>query len=781
MSTAGTLESAKTFFAYPSKPQELGEAIIKACGFHNLRESPVTVKPWPQSDIAGKSLSAEILKEIQTSRYLYADITNLNFNVTYEIGYAIGCGIPITLFRNTALATDNERLQEIGIFDTLGYHKYANSEELGRLLEVPNSTSHTLEVAIDTKSPIYLALPDQLTDDEIRLIARVKKSRIRHRSYDPQEQGRLSPTHAIASVAASAGVATILAPASRHNPSIHNMRVAFIAGLATGMGKLLLLMQRGDTPIPLDYRDQVAIYNHTDAIDDLVAEFVPHVYEQVTAPVTYSQSDNQTFLQKVSLYSSAAENEFPTLSSYFVRTDHFERILRGEVQLVVGRKGAGKTALFGQVRDQIRANRQRIVLDLMPDGFQLLKFKELVLDRISEGSKQHVMTAFWEYLLLLEICHKLLDVDQYKSKTDHTISELYSTLLDKYRADNYVPEGDFAERMSQLLDPIGNSLSQEIGTQKSAALLDSKTVTRSIYRHDVPQIRKIVREYLKHKNGLWILFDNLDKGWPPHGLTDLDAISFRALLDAMNKIRDVLRNDGQICNGIVFVRHDVHEWILRESADRGKTATLIVDWSESDLLREIVRQRIVASTKSGDVSFDSLWYQLCCSHVAGEESSQYIIDRSLMRPRSVIDFIQLCRSRALNLSRSKIEEDDIKAAEEAYSNDLVINMGFELRDVMPSLEGILYKFIEGPTWVSTKFVLDTIRELGLRDGDVDKAFDLLIWFGILGVVRDSTEVTYIYSVGYNFDRIMAVAKRAGGGDAVLCFNPCLWAALELKS
>src|SRR6185437_1813728 len=100
---------------------------------------------------------------------------------------------------------------------------------------------------------------------------------------------------------------------------------------------------------------------------------------------------------------SSAENELMEIGHYYLETDEFRRALRGEVRVVAGRKGSGKTALFAQLRNKLRKHKSRIVIDLRPEGFQLLKFKERVLDYLEEGTKEHTITVFWEYLLLLEI------------------------------------------------------------------------------------------------------------------------------------------------------------------------------------------------------------------------------------------------------------------------------------------------------------------------------------------------------------------------------------------
>jgi hypothetical protein len=49
------------------------------------------------------------------------------------------------------------------------------------------------------------------------------------------------------------------------------------------------------------------------------------------------------------------------------------------------------------------------MVDLKPEGYQLIKLKEDLLSYLTEGSRQHLITAFWEYLLLLEVTYKVLE------------------------------------------------------------------------------------------------------------------------------------------------------------------------------------------------------------------------------------------------------------------------------------------------------------------------------------------------------------------------------------
>jgi hypothetical protein len=65
--------------------------------------------------------------------------------------------------------------------------------------------------------------------------------------------------------------------------------------------------------------------------------------------------------------------------------------------------------------------------------------------------------------------------------------------------------------------------------------------------------------------------------------------------------------------------------------------------------------------------------------VKGEESSQFLIDRCLMRPRFLINLFGYCRGYAVNLGHQKIEPEDIDKGLKAHSDDLVRDIGQEIR------------------------------------------------------------------------------------------------------
>lgn len=95
--------------------------------------------------------------------------------------------------------------------------------------------------------------------------------------------------------------------------------------------------------------------------------------------------------------------------------------------------------------------------------------------------------AFWEYVLLLEICYKILEKDREQHTRDHTLYDSYRTLADLYHADGYETEGDFSERMSSLMEKISTEYRAKHGDQTNVRLNTSK-LTEMLYCHDVKHL-----------------------------------------------------------------------------------------------------------------------------------------------------------------------------------------------------------------------------------------------------------------------------------------------------
>src|ERR1035437_4478790 len=325
-----------TFFAYPSVPGLIGDAVERAVW--NLRDKSRTtvVQSWRETDVAGRFIAEQVLNKIEEAQGFAADVSQLNFNVTCEIGFALAKGKRVVLTRHQGLQPTPPLIADVGIFDTLGYLEYQNANELEAIIRNITDPTPSLKniYPLNTTAPLYLIEARLRTDPVTRIISRVKKAKLFFRSFDPQETPRLSAPNAFEQVAQSFGVLVHLLPERIADSPIHNMQSAFLAGLADGFAKALLILQDGEGPVPLDYRDLVTAFLHPTQIDDAIADFAPKVTEALQERTQFALGKQQTLLEKISFGASAAENEFQELASYYLDTDQFKRALRGEVRLV---------------------------------------------------------------------------------------------------------------------------------------------------------------------------------------------------------------------------------------------------------------------------------------------------------------------------------------------------------------------------------------------------------------------------------------------------------------
>ena len=772
---------AKFFVAYPNVPTEIAATIEQAVSEYNRIDSGA-VRSWKAMSIIGDFIPKKIIKEIAES-VLVADITHLNCNVLYEIGYAIGQRKYILLIRNASLEDGNPTIQEVGIFDTLGYTSYQNSSELLEILKKNESNQpYKGEQGLNLTAPVYLMNTQYKTDFSSRIVARINKAKLYYRSFDPSESPRLSAHEAITEVSESYGVIVQLLTKDSKNSLIHNLRAAFIAGLANGMSIPMRLLQYGYDPVPIDYRDEVDNYRKLEDIDTIIAEFVTDVISEIQNYNPSSIRFKPSFLEKLDLGASAAENEVSGLSAYYMKTDAYYKASRGEVQLVIGRKGTGKSAIFYQIVRQEKGSSKNIVLDLQPEGYKLLKFKEQVLDHLEAGTFQHTVMAFWEYLLLLEVANKILENDRSRHLSFEKLTEPYKALEEAYKAEKYIEQGDFSERMGGLIDRLYDRFTKQ-QKQGESIRLTSPEITGLIHETNIRDLKQALAEYLKHKDKIWILFDNIDKGWPSSGLTDQDIIIIRSLIDAAKNLKRFFEKSKVNLFPLIFLRSDVYHHLVLGTSDRQKEAKVSLDWTDQDMLTRLIQLRILANedvTAKEDGEFTDLWREIADSHYKGEDSFQYIIDRCLMRPRFLINFIGHCKSFAVNLNHKKIKETDISKGFQAYSADILSDISLEIQDVFPGEEKLLSAFYFSKDKFSEVELHSILQSQITKPDDAQKIIELLLWYGFLGLVTNSEEVSYIYSVNYNIDLLRTIIRKAGN-QLLYIINPGFWPSLHIEA
>jgi len=141
----------KVFIAYPSKP-ELAEVMRQV---QQKIVPDLSVITWEPPDLSGYELISSIISSIKECDLVATDVTQLNFNVTYELGFALVLGKRVIPIRYSAYNLDSDAIQMIGIFDTLLRQDYRDPDELVTLLQKASLGQRIATNFPPDPSPLY--------------------------------------------------------------------------------------------------------------------------------------------------------------------------------------------------------------------------------------------------------------------------------------------------------------------------------------------------------------------------------------------------------------------------------------------------------------------------------------------------------------------------------------------------------------------------------------------------------------------------------------------------
>src|SRR5690606_6355957 len=98
------------------------------------------------------------------------------------------------------------------------------------------------------------------------------------------------------------------------------------------------------------------------------------------------------------------------------------------------------------------------------------------------------------------------------------LTDGYQALSELVSEYNELGDTDFSERLHKLSVGVAGTLSAD--RKIMSGNFTGADLTNKIYAIDIKNFRKLLFEYLVEKGDTWILFDNLDRGWPVHGLEE---------------------------------------------------------------------------------------------------------------------------------------------------------------------------------------------------------------------------------------------------------------------
>lgn len=711
----------KAFYAYPSHKDDLLEDIRDAVKIIN-NSNNVNITTWENLSIGGKYIIDGILKAITECDLFICDLTYINYNVLYELGYALSQEkkIWITINKTHPKATENYR--SFKQLTSIGYSEYKNSSELADnfFAELPHEyvksvdiKGHQLNLA---RNLVYLKCEaDTSASNSVRSI--ISKAQIPTKIEDQYEG--FEPLNWYLNVLPNAVGVVIHFHTDKSDieSSVSVGRKALVAGLSKGLGLNTLLLAHEPFKTPLDYHDSLKIHSTASQAEGIIKDWISdivklfHSFEEDHK----EYKAEQRALGKISnliIGDYVAENENQDLLEYFLETAEYNEALSAQQILFVGRKGTGKTANLIKLKNQLSSDKRNFIVTIQPQGHEF-EGVLMVLDKLINNSEQgHLIESIWKYLVYTEIARQYyvsLDNQPLHFQKTEDEDKFIQFVVENQRLIN----ADFTLRLGNIISNL-QSLDHS-DTVEQQRLKVSEFLHNTMINH----LRNHLGNVLHKKANVKILIDNLDKSWNDNAdLEKLSILLFGLLNVVQNITEEFQRNSYKHINVnlslVVFLRSDIFSRIMSHAPERDKIPTKHLSWSEPRLLFRVIEKRINYSI-SGITSPDALWKDYFCSHVDGIPLTSFIENLIIPRPRDIIFLFKAAFQEAINRGHTKVEEEDFKSAENSYSEYALQSLFPENGNRIKDLESILYEFAGQDSIISQEELEKSLRKNSSED------------------------------------------------------------------
>ena len=709
------------FLAYASGMPAFEETIENAVDRLN-KSNAVEILSWNKLQIGGRILIASICDEIDQRDIFIADITKLNPNVLFELGYAIAKNRRIWLMLDGGIDQADQQVRGFQLLATIGYRKYNNQYEIEKTFhdDQPYATLEqtTYRDLLHPTSDEYaeaklLYLRSSLnTDASIKLSRQIDQSSLPSTIDDPTEARIQRLTWYAEYVRPAIGVVAHLLAHSHKGCQFHNAKISFVCGMAHGFGRRVLMLAHAPYESPLDYRDML-VTHHTAAECMTTADEWLSAREQEfredrvrTRKQEQEQADYAT-LQDIALGDPIAEHEADTLGSYFIQTAAYRDALLSKHSIFIGRKGTGKTASLFQLAEEIGSDRRNHVCVIKPVGYEMEGLLRVLSDATAISEQGYLLESLWKFLIYTELAksyHERLDAEPiYYTNTD-----IEKDFIQFVNTNRNLILPDFSVRLEDSLNTLqGLELPASAQAQRVS-------ISESLHGSILPQLRMYLGRILGTKERVAVLVDNLDKAWDPqNNIKGLSAFIFSLLAVGGRITEDFQKtshwNQPVKLSVTIFLRSDVYAQARQFAKEKDKLPVRAIDWNDQETLRRVIEERFIHAG-SLKLRGEEIWRDFFCLTINGRSTSDAVVDAVLPKPRDLIYLIKSALALAVNRKHAKIEEDDILEAFRQYSRYALDVLFVENSVRIDKLEGMIYELV-GESRIMTRQTLRKAAEV----------------------------------------------------------------------
>lgn len=520
--------------------------------------------------------------------------------------------------------------------------------------------------------------------------------------------------------------------------------------------------------------------------------------------MTSKRQKRKTIPTNVNFGNLAAENDHLLSSAYYDNGDYAAIESRADRRsIIVGRTGSGKSAALRRLQER---NSERVVV-VTPENLSLPYITNLTVVRYLEElgvQLELFFVALWKHVLIVEVIRHRYNVTTPEIKKNF-LQNMHATLgrdPGKKKALEYLDEfGErfwcpVDERVKEIADRFEQQVAQSAGvginakgTGFGAAIRDAHSTTQEVTREQRQRFQQIVNDTQLARlnemigvlddhilrtdhNFTYIVIDDLDKNWVDDRLANLLVkCLFQAVAD-MLRVRNLKVLVALRTNIFRQIDYGAKSWGGQE--EKYRALVIELTWSRNDLI-ELMEQRVDSAVHFYDLDKSMTLATFLPQNRSGRRDPiRYILDRTLLRPRDVISFMNRC----LRLcGKRQVSWDEIAAAEAEYSDDRLAALRDEWKNPYGGIEELLYCFAGEPRVMTAqrfreivdkriveslestsrlpdpwwKEIIRPFTESASNSSDWDEMYasiaTLLFSIGFLGVSNSpNDEASFVYSI-----------------------------------
>lgn len=411
------------------------------------------------------------------------------------------------------------------------------------------------------------------------------------------------------------------------------------------------------------------------------------------------------------------------LDEAFIESDDF-RIIASKTEhkcFLVGRTGAGKSAVLQRI-EEINPDH---VIRINPENLSLPYITNLQAIRYLDSLEINLDTfwqTLWRHVLLVEILKHRYNVDGQIAKTNvlQNLRAKFKNDRAKQAALAYLEEfegrfwceadervRDITNRFTERIEAAGGAGFDVAGVGKATAEVSGGSETSQETKlQQVARFQRVVNEtQLARLNKMidvldddilesphdfrYVIIDDLDKEWVDERIAN-DLI--RCLFSTVYSLQHVRH-----LKVLVALRTNIFQELdfgKRGGGQEEKLRALVleVQWTRAALIDLLDERTRVAARKFG-LDINSFSEFLPNSNSTMGRPIDYILDRTLLRPRDALAFANECFK--VGIGKDRLAWADIKTAERAYSSGRLLALRDEWKGTYPGIHEVIEKFRRG--------------------------------------------------------------------------------------